>query len=397
VPPERGRDDDLDLLASFGPPEGPSLQEAQGAFQRLRAGPDEGRAVATLLALEARRPLPEPLLAAVASALVDRGEEATAANILARASSTEALMLRADVLSRAGDLAGAVALVERVLLRDFDWPGARERHARLREGLDRLAPPGAHARRQAFPPIASSTLMTSAPDAPFRLLAEVGRGGAGAVYEAEDRELGRKVALKVYHRPDRDRSQLLHEARVAIELAGPGVVRVFDVDPAQGWLVMEWVRLGALRTLLRSGDPVLLPIDRWAVPLARSLARVHAAGWVHHDVKPANVLLRAAGVPLLGDFAAARRMGEPSPPGSLGYVSPERLSGRPSSPLDDIYGFGRILEDALNISVERATQGPAQADVDPYRHWSALAAACSGPDDARAAAFATLLEHRQRD
>jgi serine/threonine-protein kinase len=393
TPRERG-DDDLNLLGSFGSPGGPSLDEARSAFQRLRTGPEEGRAVATLLALEARRPLPETLLLAVASALVDRGEEATAASILSRATSTEALMLRAEVLSRAGDLAGAVALVERVLLRDFDWPGARERHARWREALERLVPPGAHATRPAVRPIATATLMTSAPEAPFRLLAEVGRGGAGAVYEAEDRELGRKVALKVYHRPDRDRAQLLHEARVAVALAGPGIVRVFDVDPSQGWLVMEWVRLGALRTLLRSGDPILFPIERWAVPLARGLARVHSAGWVHHDVKPANVLLRDAGVPLLGDFAAARRTGEPSPPGSLGYVSPERLSGRASVPLDDIYGFGRILEDALNISPDRPDAG---ADVDPARRWSALARACTGPDEARAAAFATLLEHRQRD
>ena len=78
------------------------------------------------------------------------------------------------------------------------------------------------------------------------------RGGAGAVYEAEDRELGRKVALKVYHHIERDRGQLAHEARVAAALAGPGVVRVLDADPAHGWLALEWAPLGAIRDHVRA-------------------------------------------------------------------------------------------------------------------------------------------------
>ena len=62
---------------------------------------------------------------------------------------------------------------------------------------------------------AVATVVTREPDAPFDLLREVGRGGGAAVYEAVDRELGRHVALKVYHQPERDRDQLAHEARVA--------------------------------------------------------------------------------------------------------------------------------------------------------------------------------------
>src|ERR1019366_9701788 len=81
---------------------------------------------------------------------------------------------------------------------------------------------------------------------------------------------------------------------------------------------------------------------------AKALARVHAAGWVHHDVKPANILLRDPGALLLTDFGIARRAGDPSPPGSLGYVSPERLAGRASHPGDDVYGYGRVIEDALD-------------------------------------------------
>jgi serine/threonine-protein kinase len=225
-------------------------------------------------------------------------------------------------------------------------------------------------------------MMTSAPEAPFRLLREVGRGGAGVVYEAEDRDLKRPVALKVYHRPDRDRAQLLHEAHVAVALAGPGIVRVLDANPEHGWLVMEWAGLGALRSLLRERDlGFLRPIERWAVPLAQALARVHAAGWVHHDVKPANILLRADVSPLLTDFGTARREGEPSPPGSLGYVSPERLAGRASNVRDDVYGYGRVLEDALDV----VTDDPKLA------RWRLIAGYCTGRDGARPASGAGVV------
>jgi serine/threonine-protein kinase len=200
------------------------------------------------------------------------------------------------------------------------------------------------------------------------------------VFEARDRELGRTVALKVYHQPERDRAQLLSEARVAAALAGPGVVRVFDVDPADGWLAIEWASLGALRDLLRPlpepGARVSLEaLATWVPKLAAALARVHEQGWVHHDVKPANILMSTDDdgrpTPWLADFGSARRMGEPSPPGSLGYVSPERIAGRASDPRDDVYGFGRVLEDVLGR-------------VGPHDEaWRRLAVACVGPDDQR--------------
>jgi len=354
-----------------------SADEALRIFAHLRTTPEEGAAIQAILTRAAFGHVPEPLVVAAASALVDRGEEAAAARALARTGSSEALMLRAELLARGGDLASALAAVERVMLRDLDWPGARERHLRWREALGLATAPRADP--------SGATMMTSAPEAPFRLLREVGRGGAGAVYEAEDRELERRVALKVYHRPDRDRAQLLHEAHVATALAGPGVVRVFDVDPDSGWIAMEWAKLGALRSLVRERreEPgsLLSPIERWAGPLVRALARVHAAGWVHHDVKPANILLGAPDAPLLSDFGTARLAGEPSPPGSLGYVSPERLAGRASDPRDDVYGLGRVLEDALDA-----------VPSDPRaRAWRAVAAACTGRDEGRPASAAGVL------
>ena len=355
--------------------------DAERIFAQTRRLPVEGRAIEMLLAHHARKPLPEALLVAVASALMDRGDDRNALATLAHASSTPALLLRADGLARAGDRAGALALVERVLLRDIDSPGARERHVRWAAALGRtvrLAAPasqrsdgtGAAAGASSAGPFAAFAADAAAVGAsPFRRIREMARGGAGVVYEAEDVDLGRRVALKVYHRPTRDRAQLAHEARVAAGLAGPGVVRVWDVHLDEGWLAMEWAPKGALGSL-GSRWP---PLAEWAPALARALARVHRAGWVHLDVKPANVLLHATASAVLTDFGTARRIGEASPPGSLGYVSPERLGGEPSDPRDDVYGFGRIVADFLEQTSASALDASWRAS------WHALAAACAAP------------------
>ncbi len=375
-PPERPTRAELELLGRIGSPEAPPVESAVHALQSLRASPDEARAVNLLVARASIAKLPEPLAVALAATLADRGETRAAVAILADATSSVALTMAADLRAESGDYGFALALTERVLLRDLDHPGARERHRRYRTalGLDAHTP----ARHDAN----VATVVTREPEAPFVLLREVARGGAGAVYEAEDRDLGRRVALKVYHHPERDRAQLTHEARVAAELAGPGILRVLDIDPEHGWLALEWAPLGALRDHVRAANrETLIPFERWAIPLAAALARVHSAGWVHHDVKPANVLLQAPDRPVLADFGIARRVSEPPPAGSLGYVSPERLAGRPSDVRDDVFAFGRVLEDALD----------ALADDDLHARWRPFASACVGPDAGRPADARALL------
>ncbi len=365
-PGETGAARDIAKLTRTALPGGPTTDEALALFSRLRSTPDEARAVEDLVRTANERSLPEPLLLALATTLVDRGDLDVAARVLSGAASADALVMLADLAERRGDMPNAIALVERVLLRDFDRPGARERHRRFRAQL------GYEIEHKPVAP--GATVVTREPDAPFELLREVGRGGAAAIYEAVDRELGRHVALKVYHHPERDREQLAHEARVAVELEGNAVVRVFDLDPDHGWLALEWAPLGTVREAIRARDlGRLLPIERWAIPLAEALARVHTHGWVHHDVKPANVLFSRHAGSLLTDFGIARRMGEPTPAGSLGYLSPERMSGRASDPRDDVYGFGRVLEDVLLVV-------PDERILERIRP---LALLCTGPDAER--------------
>lgn len=364
APPQREKPEpetEIDRLARAGLPGGPDAEEAVAMFRRTRSTSDEAAALESIACGAADHALPEELVVAAASALVDRGESPRAITLLQNTTTPSALLLLSDLEADRGDVPRALSLVERVLLRELDHPGAMERHRRWRSALGLVE--GRKVETQ-------NTVVAAEPDSPYQLLREVARGGAGAVYEAEDRELGRRIALKVYHEATRDRDQLLHEVRVAVSIAGPGVVRIFDVDPDHGWIAIEWAPLGAIRERIRARDRnALFPIESWLVPVARALARVHAAGLVHLDVKPANILMLAKGEPVLADFGIARRAGELSPAGSMGYVSPERLAKNAAAFSDDVYALGRVLEDVLD----------ALGDDTDRARFGALAKKCTGP------------------
>ena len=151
--------------------------------------------------------------------------------------------------------------------------------------------------------------------------------------------------------------------------------------------------LPILRDLLKSGQTrALAPVGPWAVPLARAIARVHEQGYVHADVKPANVMLRRPDEAVLGDFGIAQPIGGPATPGSAGYVSPERIAGRAADPRDDVYGYGRILEDVLHRFEEDGEKDPELVkDADDLAVWWKIAKLCIGPDEARPADGRALL------
>ncbi len=374
-PPSAAPAPELALLHALVRGEAPPLERCLAAVASARSTPRERAAIDAVLAAHAAGLSPEPLVVAVADLLVQRGDPAAALAALEGARSTEALMLGADLHAEAGEVARAVTLVERVLARDIDAPGARERHTRWRGWLggQALVP---------RPLDEATVLRVDVPETSLRIVGEAGRGGAGTVYEAIDDVLGRRVALKVYHRPEQEQDKLEREARLAVELAGRGVVRVFDVDTARGWIVMEWLPAGALkRWLTRRDAEFLLPIERWFPPLVDVLVRAHERGLVHADIKPANVLFRGPEEPVLSDFGLAHRGGERVSGGSRGYLSPERLAGEALSPADDVYALGRVLEDALEALASGAPDAEALA---PWRRLvqAALAPADRRPKDA---------------
>ena len=198
----------------------------------------------------------------------------------------------------------------------------------------------------------------------YELLDRIGQGAMGTVWRARDRVLARDVAVKEVRLPDlmpaRDRAILrertLREARVSAKLSHPCVVTVHDVIETDGtpWIVMELVTARSLERVLAEDGP--LPPRRAAetgMMLLGALASAHAAGIVHRDVKPGNVLLTPDGRAVLTDFGIAAVDGDPALTqtgmvvGTPGFCAPERIRGAPASPASDLWSLGATLYAAV--------------------------------------------------
>ncbi|MGP3927072.1 serine/threonine-protein kinase [Streptomyces sp. 8N616] len=198
----------------------------------------------------------------------------------------------------------------------------------------------------------------------YRLVERIGRGGMGTVWRAEDELLGRHVALKKLHVPphlaDDERATLYErtrrEARSAARITHPNVVVVHDVvdDGGLPCIVMEYVPSRTLGDLIKEEGPVS-PDEaaRIGRGMIAALRAAHAAGVLHRDVKPGNVLLGAEGRVVLTDFGIAvasgtstlTRTGELV--GSVDYVAPERVRGGTPGPASDLWALGATLYQAL--------------------------------------------------
>jgi serine/threonine-protein kinase len=182
----------------------------------------------------------------------------------------------------------------------------------------------------------------------------LGRGGMSEVYGAQDRELGRRVALKLLA-PDADTARFEREARAVASLAHPNVVQLYDYgeDAGRPYMVLEYVAGGTLEERLQGAKGKPLPDEEAgliAAGIAAGLAHAHARGVVHRDLKPANVLFDEEGRPKLADFGIARMAaGEGTLTeagtvlGTAAYISPEQASGEPATTASDVYSFGVIL------------------------------------------------------
>lgn len=198
----------------------------------------------------------------------------------------------------------------------------------------------------------------------YRLVERIGRGGMGTVWQAEDEVLGRHVALKKLHLPphlkDAERATLFErtrrEARSAARITHPHVVVVHDVvdDAGLPCIVMEHVPAPALDEVLKKDGPLATAeAVRIGLGVIAALRAAHAAGVLHRDVKPANVLLAADGRVVLTDFGIAvtadtstlTRTGELV--GSVDFCAPERLRGADPAPASDLWSLGATLYQAV--------------------------------------------------
>jgi predicted Ser/Thr protein kinase len=236
--------------------------------------------------------------------------------------------------------------------------------------------------------------LVSALEGTYELLQEIGRGGMGVVYAGRDIRLDRLVAIKVL--PDLVssnvvRERFLREARAAARLTHPSIVPIYSADERSGvtFLVMAYVDGTTLSVKLRDGS-ALKAAD--AVPILRDVAlalnAAHARGVVHRDIKPENILVdRATGRAMVTDFGIARladamqsgaltRTGQVL--GTVGYMSPEQVTGAEVDGRSDLYSLGVVAFETLSgrlpfdgpapvVIVAHATKpAPPLASVAPH-------------------------------
>jgi serine/threonine protein kinase len=200
---------------------------------------------------------------------------------------------------------------------------------------------------------------------PYELVCPVGAGGMGEVWKARDTRLDRFVAIKISKESFNDR--FLREARTIAKLDHPHICRLYDIGP--NYLVME----------LLDGKPLAGPLPvqaalTYAIEICSALFEAHHTGITHRDLKPANILVTKNGVVLL-DFGLAKMDSilaagagdetiiENTQPGqivgTLHYMSPEQLQGKPADARSDIFSFGLVLYEMLTGNRAVSAEDPA--------------------------------------
>jgi serine/threonine protein kinase len=201
----------------------------------------------------------------------------------------------------------------------------------------------------------------------YRIKKQIGYGGMATVFLAEDVNLGRDVAVKVFWpRPGETRDFLRRferEARVLAKLDHPNILAVFDYGEQDGfaYLITPYMPGGSLKELLQKRK-VIPPVEalRMAAPILNALQYASERGLVHRDIKPGNILFKADDSPVLADFGLVKVFAAegdtfathsgsetgPSVTGTPEYMSPEQIQGK-ATPLSDIYSFGVVLYEML--------------------------------------------------
>jgi serine/threonine protein kinase len=258
-------------------------------------------------------------------------------------------------------VARALETFETIRKRDYTWPGAAQRIEALRELRQSEQQASAFATRASLSE--GATQPAGSGESRYEILAEIGRGGMGIVYQARDRRLGRSVALK--RLPDNLRENptavalLLREARAAAALNHPNIVTLFDADQEEGhyYLTMEFLdglpldKIIAKRGRLSARDCV-----RLGVQIATGLQYAHEQQIVHRDIKTSNLFFTRDRVVKIMDFGLAKMVAEVRRAatvigGTPYYMAPEQASGENVDTRADLYAFGVTLFELLTGTV----------------------------------------------
>ena len=219
---------------------------------------------------------------------------------------------------------------------------------------------------------------------PYEIQSPLGAGGMGEVYRARDARLNRDVAIKIlpasFSRDPERLQRFAQESRAAAALNHPNILSIFDIGDVDGapYVVSELLEGETLRDRLRNGALVSRKALDYSQQIARGLAAAHEKGIVHRDLKPENIFITDDGRAKILDFGLAKftrpeadTSGDAPTQqiatdagtvmGTVGYMSPEQVRGKPSDPRSDIFAFGAILYEML--SGKRAFHGDSAADT----------------------------------
>jgi serine/threonine protein kinase/predicted Zn-dependent protease len=207
----------------------------------------------------------------------------------------------------------------------------------------------------------------------YTIVEEIGRGGMGKVYKAEDNELGTTVALKVI-RPKHSRNKrfierLKKETLLARSISQENVIRIHDIGDMEGikYISMDYIKGQSLRDLIQaSGNLTLGTAVKITEDMCEALKAAHAKGIIHRDLKPHNVMIDKGGRAYVMDFGLAKavKAQEVSAPGTIlgtpRYISPEQAKGERADQRSDIYALGTIMYEMLTgkpLFIAKTTQG----------------------------------------
>ncbi len=193
----------------------------------------------------------------------------------------------------------------------------------------------------------------------YKILAQLGEGGMGIVYKAQDTELDRIVALKFL--PQRltsneaERARFLQEAKAASALNHPNVCIIYGIDEHQGqkFIEMEYVDGVTLRTRVAESPLKISEALSFAIRIGEALNEAHGKGIVHRDIKCENIMLNSKNQIKVMDFGLAKLKGSlkltrtSSTVGTLGYMAPEQIQGGEVDARSDIFSFGVVLFEML--------------------------------------------------
>jgi len=226
----------------------------------------------------------------------------------------------------------------------------------------------------------------------YKIIEELGRGGMGVVYLAEDTKLERMVALKFFpiqmNASDSEKTRFLQEAKAAAALNHPNVCTIHAIqdqhDPP--FMIMEYVQGKDLRDIIldmergkkgdsATGEGTFLPVSEivsYAIQIADALQEAHGKGIIHRDIKSDNIMVNTKNQIKVMDFGLAKLKGalrltkSSSTVGTLAYMSPEHIQGKEADAISDIFSFGVVLYELLT------NQLPFQGDYESAIMYSIL-------------------------